>query len=350
MFAKYLKAMGHDVTVIRSGEFSKKPDDSLTYDDMGISVYSFLGSNSPAEKYARGELARNANEHRSRIWFLPYRLRKNVSRIYRFVESPIRFVRRINDAKRKFQLQKVLIDHLRPEQFDVVFSSYGELENIFAGKYAAKIFECKLVLDFRDLIAQHSACSFLEYRLLRLVQRKAVQSSDVCTAVSRGLAAELSTQAKGKKVITLYNGYEELKTFEVSHIDVDILSFCYTGGLYAGKRDASALFEAIGLLEQRKEIQLDKIRFNYAGNDFEELRRQAVKYGVERILVDHGYIDRKHVSELQRQDDFFVVLSWNTIKEQGILTGKLYEALRAKKPISALVSGTEPNSEIRELI
>ena len=46
----------------------------------------------------------------------------------------------------------------------------------------------------------------------------------------------------------------------------------------------------------------------------------------------------------------FLVVSWNTKTDKGILTGKFYEALMHKKPIIAIISGQEPDSELKHLI
>jgi hypothetical protein len=48
--------------------------------------------------------------------------------------------------------------------------------------------------------------------------------------------------------------------------------------------------------------------------------------------------------------DIFVVLSWNTKYNKGILTGKFYESLKNKKPVIACISGDEPQSELRNII
>ena len=92
------------------------------------------------------------------------------------------------------------------------------------------------------------------------------------------------------------------------------------------------------------------IIIDYAGHDGNILVEQAKKFGLEKIIVDHGYLSRTEVEEVQRQSDIFLVLSWNTKHDQGILTGKFYEALQHRKPIVALVGGDLPNSELKSLI
>jgi hypothetical protein len=53
---------------------------------------------------------------------------------------------------------------------------------------------------------------------------------------------------------------------------------------------------------------------------------------------------------MQYESDFILVATWNTISEQGILTGKVFEALMLNKKIVATISGDKENSELKELI
>ena len=67
---------------------------------------------------------------------------------------------------------------------------------------------------------------------------------------------------------------------------------------------------------------------------------------MESILVPHGYVSRAEAARIQCASDVFLVLSWNLKDSQGILTGKFYEGIRAKKPILSIISGDLPGSEL----
>ena len=54
MLAKYLTQSGHNVTVLRSGEFYNSASDFFDM-TIPVRVISYLGEDSPAERYARGE-------------------------------------------------------------------------------------------------------------------------------------------------------------------------------------------------------------------------------------------------------------------------------------------------------
>ena len=349
MFAKYLKQYGHDVTVLRSGLLHLNPDPNFSGHD-GIRVITYLGENSPAMCFERDpdNFLYVPTTKKRRFSFLPDSLRRATSKVYHTFAAPYLFYRRYHKVHRKgrFEPMKATLDRMKGESFDVVFSTYGALENTWGGEYASKLFGAKWIQDFRDPIDSHHASKF-SLPFLRQIQKNAVRNSDLCTAVSEDLAKHLSEQAGGTPVHTLYNGYEPNDTDAVSAVpEKESLSFCYTGQLYAGLRDFSPLLKAICHLKTSGKVSLDKIRIHYAGRDYACLLQQAEKYGISEILTDHGYVSRKEAAQMQAESDVYVVLSWNTKAEKGVLTGKLYEGIRAGKPILSMVAGDVPYSEL----
>ena len=93
MFAKYLSQLGHSVTVLRSGEINKRCD-GFFEPLPGVRVISYLGENSPAERYQRGEWDGVPAEGTSRIGFLPSWLRRLAAKLYH------RFTRERDIARR----------------------------------------------------------------------------------------------------------------------------------------------------------------------------------------------------------------------------------------------------------
>ena len=120
--------------------------------------------------------------------------------------------------------------------------------------------------------------------------------------------------------------------------------------MYNKLSDASLLFKALSELENEGKIDRKNIVFNYAGLGYETLLNQAKAYNFEDVLVDYGFLDTKQTMQLQKNSDLFVVLSWNMKNNTGVLTGKLYEAIKNERPVIALVSGNQPNSELSMVI
>lgn len=347
MLAKYLAQRGHEVTVLRSGEFYNSASDFFDM-TIPVRVISYLGADSPAERYARGEQKEFAcPEGKRRLAKLPPWMAKLVMALY----GPVAFLREQRGIRHKLKMQKAALDELHQEQFDVVFSTFGQQENIAGGQYAAKLFGCKLIQDFRDPVARGSFYKGWQYRFLKRIQDDAIRQADGVTAVSDGLRLELLDGLDADVPnMTLYNGYEPtLQETAESTVEPGVFSICYTGILYGDLRDFTPLLKALRQLAAQNRIELSKVRLHYAGRDYGILLEAARKLGMEAILVPHGYVGRGEAARLQNTSDIFLVLSWNMPDSQGVLTGKFYEGIRAKKPILSLISGSLPNSELNML-
>lgn len=347
MMAKYLTQRGHKVTVLRSGEFYNSASDFF---DMSIPVrvISFLGPDSPAERYARGELKEvPVIENKSRIDFLPKLIRKPVSWAFNTVMRPVRFKRKQETIAKRVEMQKSVLDTMKDEHFDVVFSTFSQQENIAAGQYAAKVFDCKLIQDYRDPLARRLFHTRSEYRVLKRIQDDSIRNADGLTAVTEGFRQELM---EGLNVdtpnMTLYNGYEPVFGEETHSVEPGVFSFCYTGVLYGQLSDFTPLMKALQRLSREGRIDLSKVKINYAGRDFAQLENIAKDLGITEILCNHGYVSRGEASRLQQISDIFLVLSWNRKNSQGVMPGKFYEGIRAKRTILSLVSGDCPGSEL----
>ena len=93
MFAKYLSQNGHRITVLRSGMAHRNLDRSLNYEDLDISVYSYLGKNSVVERYMRGEQVNyKGRKQMIQFSFLPPKYREHARWLYYGLRSPFDFV------------------------------------------------------------------------------------------------------------------------------------------------------------------------------------------------------------------------------------------------------------------
>ena len=342
MIAKYMMQRGHRVTVLRSGVINRSADRFFVRPE-GLEVISYLGADSAAERFERGDSEVPVVKRPSKIERLPRGLQKPVGKLYHWLTEPLRDRALMRQAKCRFEAMKEVIDTMADSQFDVVFATYGELENIYGGIYAKQRLGCKLVMDFRDLPVQVLAKSWWLNQLMRKPQREAIRHADLITTVSQGLSNHV--QNSPCKVVTLYNGFEG--GGEVIYAPHKGLRFCYTGLVYSYRTQALAAFcEIVKELISQGSIEADAVKFVYAGASSDVVNPLFERMGLMGILENHGLVDRTEANRLQNESDLFVVLSWNTKTEQGILTGKFYEGIRANKPILSVVAGNQAESEL----
>lgn len=347
MFAKYLASKGHEITVLRSGEILASIDGTYDFEKYGIRVISYLGEDSAAERYRHGLTEESTVlARKSRISFIPVKLRKHIAKLYHKLMKPLEYSREMQQTNMYFERQKKTIDSIKDEKFDIVWSTYGRLENILAGRYAKETFRCPWILDLRDWIATEQN-SFVRTKQRRF-EKEYVNAADACVVVMGSYCEELKQLYPDANVVTIHNGYDNYEKLELDSTDGK-LHFCYTGSLYTGKLDVSPLFKALARLVKEGRIDKNRIVFTYAGTEFEYLLNQAKKYGMESILENMGYMNRKRVNELQQSSDIFVVAARSTKFCNGELTGKFYEGIRAKKPILTVISGDVANCELKQM-
>ena len=132
----------------------------------------------------------------------------------------------------------------------------------------------------------------------------------------------------------IYNGYdhEDQLPEAISQSD-KIVRLVYTGELYNGKRDLSPLFQAISTLLKEQKIQPEDIEIIYAGKSGDCFVSQiscfpGIKY------TNCGFISRQDALALQSGADLLLLASWCEPNEKEVLTGKFFEYLQMKKPIS----------------
>lgn len=272
--------------------------------------------------------------------------------IARFAKSIYTSARNADWKKQVFKYMK---SHLKQQNYDIVISSYPSKSAHFAAMYAYKKRIAKnWIADFQDPMIYESLNSKFEYKLNEISQKKICTTASIITYVTKNMILKLSKDFSNKeKFHYLPLGFDE-DDFDLAGSkripESKYLQISYVGSLYGGLRNFSILFKIISELNNEGRIELDKIRIKYAGRDFSVLYGQAERFGVQEILEDAGYLSRKESIALQAHSDIILVSTWNTENELGIIPGKLYECFLLKKPIIAIVNGTKPDSELKEMV
>lgn len=241
-------------------------------------------------------------------------------------------------------------------QYDVVLSSYGPISSHMLGLFVKnKQINALWIADYRDPVVNDSLRGIIK-SIYNYYQNKFLCKSDLTTCVSDGLKLELQKLNKKAKIYTISNGYDpedvNLTLIKDNQIlfEKNKLIFSYCGTLYKGRRDLSPLFFALKNLISEKKVKKENIEVHYAGNDFTLLMRMARKYGLENLLINHGFISRDKSFQLTSNSDIALAASWNTKYSQGVITGKIYELFMLKKSILCFINGNIGNSELKRII
>jgi len=207
------------------------------------------------------------------------------------------------------------------------------------------------VADFRDPMAQDGyPADPRTWRAYKRIEESALEQARLAIFTTPGAARFYQRRYPHAKarIEVIENGYDE-ETFvkaeaelgERTPLNPGFLTLLHSGIVYPAERDPIALFEALGLLKQNNHPAADrlKVRFRAPVHDallLDLARRFDVTENVE-VLPPLPY--REALAEMLRADGL-LILQAASCNDQ--IPAKLYEYLRAMRPIIAL---TEPTGD-----
>lgn len=239
-------------------------------------------------------------------------------------------------------------DLLENETFDAVISTSLPLTSHIIAFEIKKKYNIPWIADLRDLWSQNHYYNFSTFRKVidNRLELKTLSAANALTTTSSLLAKKLTQLHKRSDIYAIPNGFDPDITNENLPL-TNKLTITYTGLLYNGKRDPSPLFKVLRDLNDEKEIDLNDFSIDLYVYDEIWLRDEIRKYGLEEYVKIHGLIPRQKVLKKQWRSQLLLLLMWDNPNEVGIIPGKVFEYLAAKRPI---LSFGPQNSLIKELI
>lgn len=241
------------------------------------------------------------------------------------------------------------------EDFDYVITSYGDSFSYFAGRYFHKHHrDTAWIFDIRDAIYRYKFTPGYVSFIPKMYERDIWRHADCITGVSKGICKAVPQKYR-YKVRLLTNGYDltDRENLKSDRLDPREMAFTYTGSMYGGLQDLSVFFEAMGDLIREGEIDIEKIRFHFAGNPsaFEIFKGQAEKYRLGGRCVDHGKLSRREAMELQQCSDLLLSAAYDyKDHEGGIITGKIFEYMAAGRSVISVITGDIEHSELADIV
>jgi hypothetical protein len=358
--AKYLIKKGYEVTVITvEVDGNEKIDNTLLSKELDkMNIYRV--SKGTIFKKTLSPIRNKLLKEKSATSYKTKRNSTVIGKIKSFITTNgINMYLLIEKLSWEREVESLIKKRLKKKKFDVIISSYPKIS---AHRIALKLLgsqkETKWIADFRDPLTYESLNSKDVYKKNENIQKFICKNADAVTYVTEEMVNKLSKGFDDKNSFYyLPNGFDEddLKNIEISNIGIEnefnnTFKISYVGSLYGGKRDLSFVFKIIRDLENYNRISTNKIKFFYAGKEFDILKGQAQKYDLQDILVNMGYITREDALRIQQQSNLIIVNTWNTEKDQGVIPGKIYECFLLKKPTLAITNGTIPNSELGKMV
>jgi glycosyltransferase involved in cell wall biosynthesis len=147
------------------------------------------------------------------------------------------------------------------------------------------------------------------------------------------------------------NGYDEadfVNLNESENVDKKKFNIAFLGTIHADINSPEYLFRAIKYLKDSGDNSDREIHFHHIGHSALPIERLAKKYNIENQITLWNYRSHKEALQiLTAMDAFYQTHHPGYNGSKYIIGGKMYEYLRLKKPILAVVP---EKSEVSDII
>lgn len=188
------------------------------------------------------------------------------------------------------------------------------------------------IAELRDLWTENTLRESLLWRDIfeKRLEKKVLDSATALVTVSEPLTQTLKGRYR-QPVKCIMNGFDG-DDYPLDARDfgsTDQLTISYFGDLYDGRRDPASLFSGIAKMQDDER----NIVVSFYGKRVSEVGILADKYGIGRNVSVNRELSYTESLKAQRNSDVLLLLLWDTPQDKGVLTGKLFEYMGAKRPI-----------------
>lgn len=239
-----------------------------------------------------------------------------------------------------------LVEQYQP---DVIWSTYPIATAHVIGAELQRRSGLPWVADFRDPMAQKDYPADPQtWQQFKRIEEQAMAQASLALFTTPGAARvyrERYPNAKAR-IEVLENGYDE-ETFakaeaalgERTPLNPGFLTLLHSGIVYPSERDPTALFQALGNLKRENHPAAAKLKLRFRAAAHEDLLAElASKYGItDSIEILPAIPYREALAEMLRADGLLILQAANCNDQ---IPAKLYEYLRANRPVIALTATT----------
>ncbi|NAY91071.1 glycosyltransferase [Muricauda sp. JGD-17] len=244
----------------------------------------------------------------------------------------------IPDA-RKFWVKpsiRFLSSLIEKEKIEIIITTGPPHSLHLIGLGLKKRFKLQWIADFRD--PWTSIGYQKKLRLTRASQKKHERlEREVLTTADKIVVTSPTTKKEfenitDKPMEVITNGFDE-ELFPV-HLD-GTFSISHLGSLLTGRNPIS-LWEALSELIQENDGFGSALKIKLAGVVGGETLSSLEDFKLTPYLELMGYLSHDKVVEVQQKSQVLLLLEIDSEETQGIIPGKLFEYLNAKRPILAI--------------
>lgn len=237
--------------------------------------------------------------------------------------------------------------YLKANKIDVVITTGPPHSMHLIGLNLKKELNIKWIADFRDPWTeidyfQQLPLTKKAIKKHHLLEKEVLKNADAVLVVGKTMQVNFSKL--NSKVITVTNGFDEALTNE--NIELDPKFTVTHIGLMNADRNPKMLWEVLSeIISENEEFSKD-FDLKLIGKADASVIEDISKYRLSKNVQVIDYVTHDKVVEFQKKSQVLLLIVNNVPSAKGILTGKIFEYLMAKRPILAIAPSNGDVSEI----
>ncbi len=235
----------------------------------------------------------------------------------------------------------------RTQRIDAVYTTLPPFSSAFVGQALKRETGLPWIVDYRDLWYGDVLREWLPAWRTRLelgMERRLLRDADVIVTVSEPKTAymrrlHLAVTARWE---TLTNGYDDELYGERARtrpFDTPAIEFVYTGRLFKNRR-GYAFAEALGRLHRSDPARANRVVVRILGGVEPVIRATydeiLQRHGIAHLYRFDGDVDYHAAMSAQVNCDYLLLIVDTGETSDGVIPGKLFEYVAARRPIFAL--------------
>jgi hypothetical protein len=231
-------------------------------------------------------------------------------------------------------------------QPDVIFSSGPPHSGHVVAARLCQAMQAPWIAELRDTWANnpYSDAPRVIEAAQTLYANRVLRQAAAAVLLTRTAEAEVKA-ALGCPTIVSYNGFtaqDFAGLDDVPPLDPARLTILHAGVIYVGRRDPVALFQALAIMGPRRH----RVRVKFYHDQMEAVARRAERLGVSDCIEICAPVPRREILAIERQADVLLLCRWADPRDDGVIPGKLFEYIGARRPILAVGSTTGEAADI----
>ncbi|NND78374.1 MAG: glycosyltransferase family 4 protein [Maribacter sp.] len=232
---------------------------------------------------------------------------------------------------------KFLSGIIEKEKIDTIITTGPPHSVHLIGYHLQKKGKFKWIADFRDpwtSIGYHKALKLSRKakQKHKELERLVLTTADHLVVTSPTTKKEFQGISK-MPIALITNGYDS--EYIDDRTKTEEFTFSHIGSLLS-ERNPTVLWDVLAQLRKEHESFRQYFKLRLAGVVSEDVLKSINESGLENCTELLGYVSHKRALQLQQESQVLLLVEIDSPETKGILPGKLYEYMAAKRPILAI--------------